>query len=103
MLRTKTIVRDFRQTLFDNHVANVTLYLVDAKPEEVLFVCNSPILCLVYIRISSSNIYVHVYLRTMVDVCCLVSVPLNIPVNELVDYSVLCSNSYLTQVQGSAT
>ena len=52
----------------------------------------------------SCNI-VHVYLRTMVDVCCLISVPLSIPVNEfnLVDYCVLCSNSYLTQVQCSAT
>ena len=39
----------------------------------------------------------------MVDMCCLISVPLNIHVNGLVDYCVLCSNSYLTQVQCSAT
>ena len=66
----------------------------------VLFVCDH----MFGLFLVSCNIfYVHVYLRTMVDVCCLISLPLNIPVNELVAYCVLCSNSYLTQVQCSAT
>ena len=61
MLRMKTIARDLPQRLFDNHVNNVTLYLVNARPEQSLFVCNPPILCLVYVWAVTIFMYMCTY------------------------------------------
>ena len=64
MLRANTIARGLPHRLFDNHVNNVSLHLVDEQPEHSLF-CMQSSYPAFGLYMGSCNTLVYVYLRTL--------------------------------------